>query len=511
MENKEKKVLLRISNLKQYFPLKKGRFVKANDGITLDIYEGETFGLVGESGCGKSTLGRTILQLYHQTYGRTMYYGRSLDDLAPKYVTDTVKHLKKRHQKLHELEEKRDKLEAQYAKLSEKEQYAMHAELDAARKLAEDALLDITKIVGGFLVVDDLNPVIAIYSKGYAVARKLSALEVKRQSLQVDVDDAEYAVKTAKEAGKAPNDAKLARAQSRLKQCDDSIAALRKQLAGISDDIQKMREPYASNPEFQKYEAYRDDGIDLARLTYDEMRRLRRDMQLIFQDPYSSLNPRMSVGQIISEGMQAHNMIKKKDARMQEMVLNVMDECGLAPYFLHRFPHQFSGGQRQRIGIARALATNPKFVVCDEAVSALDVSIQAQIINLLLDLKERENLTYMFITHDLSVVKYISDRVGVMYLGSMVELADADEIFRHPVHPYTEALLNAIPTTDTVGGKELSILEGDIPSPVNPPKGCKFHTRCKYCTEICTQVVPAWEEVRPNHFVACHHKLKIEE
>ena len=220
------------------------------------------------------------------------------------------------------------------------------------------------------------------------------------------------------------------------------------------------------------------------------MRRLRSDTQLIFQDPYSSLNPRMSVGQIISEGMQAHNMIKKKDARMQQLVLNIMDECGLAPYFLHRFPHQFSGGQRQRIGIARALATNPKFVVCDEAVSALDVYIQAQIINLLLDLKEHQNLTYMFITHDLSVVKYI---------------------FHHPIHPYTEALLNAIPTTDTVGAKELSILEGDIPSPVNPPKGCKFHTRCKYCTEICTQVVPAWEEVRPNHFVACHHKLEVKE
>ena len=511
MENKDKKVLLRISNLKQYFPLKKGRFVKANDGITLDIYEGETFGLVGESGCGKSTLGRTILQLYHQTYGRTMYYGRSLDDLAPKYVTDTVKHLNKRRMKLKELVEKRDKLEAHYAKLSEKEQYAMHTELDTARKLAEDALLDITKIIGGFIVVEDLTPITAIYSKGYGVARKLSALEEKRQSLQVDVDDAEYAVKTAKEAGKTPNAAKLERAQSRLKECDDAISDLHKQLSEISDEIQKMREPYASDSEFQKYEAYRDDGIDLARLTYNEMRRLRRDMQLIFQDPYSSLNPRMSVGQIISEGMQAHNMIKKKDARMQEMVLKVMDECGLAPYFLHRFPHQFSGGQRQRIGIARALATNPKFVVCDEAVSALDVSIQAQIINLLLDLKERENLTYMFITHDLSVVKYISDRVGVMYLGSMVELAAADEIFQHPVHPYTEALLNAIPTTDTVGGRELSILEGDIPSPVNPPKGCKFHTRCKYCTEICTQVVPAWEEVRPNHFVACHHKLKIKE
>ncbi|MFR7742122.1 MAG: ATP-binding cassette domain-containing protein [Acutalibacteraceae bacterium] len=175
MQNNDKKVLLRISNLKQYFPLKGGRFVKANDGITLDIYEGETFGLVGESGCGKSTLGRTILQLYHQTYGRTMYYGRSLDDLAPKYVIDTVKNLKARRTKLRELEQKRDKLEADYAKLSEKEQYAEHGELDTARKLAEDALLDITKIVGGFLVVDDLDPVIAAYSKDYAIARKLSA------------------------------------------------------------------------------------------------------------------------------------------------------------------------------------------------------------------------------------------------------------------------------------------------------------------------------------------------
>ena len=185
MQNNDKKVLLRISNLKQYFPLKGGRFVKANDGITLDIYEGETFGLVGESGCGKSTLGRTILQLYHQTYGRTMYYGRSLDDLAPKYVIDTVKNLKSRRTKLRELEQKRDKLEAEYAKLSEKEQYAKHGELDAARKLAEDALLDITKIVGGFLVVDNLDPVIAAYSKDYAIAHNLSSMEEKRQELEL--------------------------------------------------------------------------------------------------------------------------------------------------------------------------------------------------------------------------------------------------------------------------------------------------------------------------------------
>ena len=243
MQNNDKKVLLRISNLKQYFPLKGGRFVKANDGITLDIYEGETFGLVGESGCGKSTLGRTILQLYHQTYGRTMYYGRSLDDLAPKYVIDTVRNLKSRRMKLRELEQKRDKLEAEYAKLSEKEQYAKHGELDAARKLAEDALLDITKIVGGFLVVDNLDPVIAAYSKDYAIAHKLSSMEEKRQELQVDVDDAEYAKKTAEEAGKSAKDDQLQKAQEKLKQCDDQIAALRAQLDAGRKEIEALRAP----------------------------------------------------------------------------------------------------------------------------------------------------------------------------------------------------------------------------------------------------------------------------
>ena len=235
-----------------------------------------------------------------------------------------------------------------------------------------------------------------------------------------------------------------------------------------------------------------------------------KEIQMIFQDPQSSLNERAKVSYIVGEGL----MNVRPDltsAQREEKVRQALLDVGLLPEFASRFPHEFSGGQRQRIGIARALAVNPRFIICDEPVSALDVSIQAQIINLLLDLKEQQNLTYMFITHDLSVVKYISDRVGVMYLGTMVELAAADEIFHHPIHPYTEALLNAIPTTDTVGAKELSILEGDIPSPVNPPKGCKFHTRCKYCTEICTQVVPEWEEVRPNHFVACHHKLEVKE
>lgn len=328
----DQKKLLSIKNLKQYFPVgkkkpgKEPEYVRANDDISLDIYEGETFGLVGESGCGKSTFGRTILQLYKQTAGETIYYGR------------------------------------------------------------------------------------------------------------------------------------------------------------------------------------KEEGENLAQLPAEEMRKLRQDLQLIFQDPYSSLNPRMTVGQIIEEGLLAHGIYKRSDKNLEPYILEVMKKCGLAPYFINRYPHQFSGGQRQRIGIARSLAVKPKFVVCDEAVSALDVSIQSQIINLLLDLKEQEKLTYLFISHDLSVIKYISDRVGVMYLGNMMEISPTEKLFSHPCHPYTEALLSAIPTTE-MKQKEQIILEGDIPSPIHPPMGCKFHTRCKYCTEICKEKKPQMQEVEPGHFVACHHTL----
>lgn len=255
---------------------------------------------------------------------------------------------------------------------------------------------------------------------------------------------------------------------------------------------------------------YRDNGVDLARLKTQEMRFLRKDMQMIFQDPYSSLNPRMTVGQIIGEGLLAHGIFKKNDEKMQAYVMEVMEKCGLALYMIHRYPHQFSGGQRQRIGIARALALKPRFVVCDEAVSALDVSIQSQIVNLLKDLGSEDNLAYLFISHGLSVVKYISDRIGVMYLGNIVELAESQEMFDHPTHPYTEALLSAIPTTDVDSNREMIPLEGDIPSPVHPPKGCKFHTRCKYCNEICKHITLELVEMRPGHFVACHNPLGVE-
>ena len=508
---KPNKVLIRITNLKQWFPLKKkGLYVKANDGVTLDIYEGETFGLVGESGCGKSTLGRTLLQFYKQTDGRTMYYGRKVNEIAPEYVKDVINNLPSLRKKYEELDAKRREVRVHYEKLDEKSQYAEKEKLDHAEKEANDAFLDMANVVGGLMTVKDLKPVQDAYMAEYELLVKIKKLREKRQESELDLADAEYQHQQLKESGKQSDaaDKKVAAAKAKIAEDDKAIEQLNVELAQKQQKIDALRAQYRDDPEFQRVDAYLDDGIDLARLKYDEMRILRRDMQLIFQDPYSSLNPRMTVGQIISEGMLAHGMFRKNDGRMQEEVLHVMEECGLAPYFLHRFPHQFSGGQRQRIGIARSLAVKPKFVVCDEAVSALDVSIQSQIINLLQDLKEKQNLTYLFITHDLSVVKYISDRIGVMYLGALVELAPSEQIFDAPRHPYTEALLAAIPTTDIgENRKELQILEGDIPSPVNPPKGCKFHTRCKYCTEICEQVVPEWKEVSENHFVACHHVL----
>lgn len=266
--------------------------------------------------------------------------------------------------------------------------------------------------------------------------------------------------------------------------------------------ILRLHEPTSGEVHF--------NGEDILKKNRKEMRKLREEMQIIFQDPYSSLNPRMNVYNILSEPLVAHGYYKKGD-ELKQYILNLMEKCGLPPYYCYRYPHQFSGGQRQRIGIARSLALDPSFIVCDEPVSALDVSIQSQIINLLLDLKEQNNLTYLFISHDLSVIKYISDRIGVMYLGNMMELSDTEHLFAHPYHPYTEALLSAIPTTDVDGRKETIILEGDIPSPINPPKGCKFHTRCRYCTEICKNVTPQFEEVEPGHFVACHHKLGVPE
>jgi oligopeptide transport system ATP-binding protein len=246
------------------------------------------------------------------------------------------------------------------------------------------------------------------------------------------------------------------------------------------------------------------DGTELTELKGADLRRFRRRMQMIFQDPYSSLNPRMSVGQIIGEPMAIHGLYK--GAERTERIQYIMQAVGLNPLFVKRFPHEFSGGQRQRIGIGRALAVEPDFIVCDEPVSALDVSIQAQVINLLEDLQQQFGLTYLFIAHDLAVVKHISDRVAVMYLGKMMELADSRELYDNPLHPYTKALLSAVPITDpeVERKRERIILTGDVPSPLRPPPGCVFNTRCPIAVDECRERVPEWREAEPGHWVACH-------
>ncbi len=322
----DKKTLVKVRDLKKYFPITSGVIVqrevgavKAVDGVSFDVYEGETLGIVGESGCGKSTMGRTVLQLYRPTAGTVEFEGKEISSL-----------------------------------------------------------------------------------KG------------------------------------------------------------------------------------------------------EDLRKMRRRMQMIFQDPYASLNPRMTVGRIIAEPLAVHGVGSSKE--QMERVQYLLERVNLNPYFVNRYPHEFSGGQRQRIGIARALALNPSFVVCDEPISALDVSIQAQVVNLLQDLQKEFNLTYLFIAHDLSMVRHICDRVAVMYLGKVVEVAPADELYSNPLHPYTQALLSAVPVPDpeVERKRQRIILKGDVPSPANPPLGCNFNTRCPVAVDLCFKEEPELEEARPGHWVACH-------
>ncbi len=246
------------------------------------------------------------------------------------------------------------------------------------------------------------------------------------------------------------------------------------------------------------------NGVNLTEVSDDKMRQYRRDLQIIFQDPYASLNPRMTVGSIIAEPLEVHRIGTKKEQR--ERVKELLALVGLNPYFINRYPHEFSGGQRQRIGVARALALNPKFIVCDEPIAALDVSIQAQVVNLLEELQEQFGLTYLFIAHDLSMVRHIADRTAVMYLGKLVELADREVLYGAPLHPYTQALLSAVPIPNPAKERRRKriILEGDVPSPSNPPSGCRFHPRCPIAEDICKEKEPEWRETTKEHWVACH-------
>ena len=523
MSNTRKK-LLSIKNLKKYFPIAKSSifqkeqlYVRANEDISFDVYEGETIGIVGESGCGKSTLGRVILQLYEQTAGSTMYYGRSRSDFAPKYVEYTLKNAKKFIDKYNKARLKAEEAEKKCAELGENATFFQLQDKNLAVAEMNTALHNVASVLGGFMGLDDPAPGAELLLRRHRIHVQVAQTKHKITALAAEKDILESKIRTEEQKETSKKLAGLKSALEKVKAqeiaIDTKLQQLETERASLRTELAETLEKYKDNEQFQYYQQFVDTGIDLARLTYNEMRQLRRDLQIIFQDPYSSLNPRMTIGQIIEEGLVTHKFYKHGSENMKEYILKVMNDCGLQGYMIHRYPHQFSGGQRQRICIARALAVQPKFVVCDECVSALDVSIQSQIINLLQDLKERDGLTYLFISHDLSVVRYISDRICVMYLGNIVEFADAKTLFEDPRHPYTLALLSSIPTTDPDSlDKESILLEGNIPSPIRPPQGCKFHTRCYMATEECKRVPPPLVDIGDGHLVACHNcARKIDE
>ena len=409
--------------------------------------------------------------------------------------------------------DKAEALEKECEQAGDAATFIQHQNKNLAAAEAHTAFQNVVKILGGFAALPDCREGAQLLLKKHNTSVKMIQLKERMRDLDASIA---FHTAIAKELADAENvknaekkiiseNKKASSLEAKKAQLQPELDALARQLQADTEAVNALKAQYADNELFAQYEKMLDNGIDLSRLKYPEMRILRKDIQIIFQDPYSSLNPRMTVGQIIGEGLTTHNFFKAGDPKMKQYILDVMEQCGLQGYMLHRYPHQFSGGQRQRICIARALAVKPKFIVCDECVSALDVSIQSQIINLLEDLKEKENLTYLFISHDLSVVRYISDRIGVMYLGNMVELGSAEEVFSDPRHPYTVALLSSIPTTDIDSlKKERILLEGNIPSPIRPPEGCKFHTRCYMACDKCRRVPPPYVEVNPGHFVACH-------
>lgn len=379
------KVLLEVKDLKKYFYIKHSflgkitKTLKAVDGVNFQIFEGETFGLVGESGCGKTTAGRTIISLYENSGGE-VYFDNKLISVGYEEYKNTISDLK-------------DELKDKLSKIPKENQ----AEIDKIKSVYKELIAKTRK--------------------------KLNETKIKQKN------------------------------------------------------VQKNRDP--------------------------------RDIQMIFQDPFTSLNPRMTVSEIIAEGIKTHKLLQGND--INERVYYLLETVGLKREHASRYPHEFSGGQRQRIGIARALAMDPKLIICDEPISALDVSIQAQVVNMLEDLQEKFGLTYLFIAHDLSMVKHISDRIGVMYLGKMMELASSDDLYQEPLHPYTMSLLSSIPLPDPEANKNSKriILKGEVTSPINPKPGCRFAGRCKYAQEKCTQVDPQIEEIKPNHFVACHFVREI--
>lgn len=471
------KILVSVRSLSKHYSLKGGsvfeskKRVYANSDISLDILRGETLGLVGESGSGKSTFGRCVLGLTPIDSGSVRYYGTDVYGVYPDYVKKAMRAF------LSSYDSSLKKVKSYLDKRKNSHGYGYNDDFGAYGD--EWWVRESIRVLGGLSVCDEGLEGCELVRKRFEVCAGFKK--------KTDLNKAYKAEGFTSENG------------TRIDA--DYNASVR----SIDAKIERIKRECATKPYFMEAEGEIDRGIELTRMKGEQMRKLRKEMQIVLQDPYSSLNPRMTVEEIIAEGIIAHGIMKQGSSELSDHIRATLELSGMPSSMLSRYPHEFSGGQRQRISIARALALSPKLIVCDECVSALDVSVGAQIINLLSDLKEREGLTYLFISHDLSVVRYISDRVGVMYLGRIVELGRAEEIFDHPRHPYTEALLSAAPGI----GKKRILFAGTnaSASPTEAHEGCPYATRCRMATDRCRIERPLLEDLGDGHLCACHHAL----
>lgn len=488
----DQKLLFEIRDLTKVFPLSKKRGLTAVNHVSFNIYEGEKFGVVGESGCGKSTLGRVILQLYDATSGKVIYHGKSSDEVSPRYLME--ENLRKYQTEAAALHAKA-KQESDPAKAAELEAQA-NAKLEAGAEFA-----------GSLIVVEELPKVVEVLTKAENEMHDAAMLALEFNNVSQEAESNTAIPGITKDELEAKNKDLYAKMKSLTAHIDEHRAkaeAMRTQVATDRDAKYLNITDKCADPEFRAHlDSLYTAGLDLCRLRPKEMRQIRHDLQMIFQDPAASLDPRQTVGKAIEESLRLNT--KLSATARKNRTLQLLERVGLKREHYDVYPHNLSGGQKQRVGIARAVANYPSFIVLDEAVSALDVSVKAQILQLLNSLRDERSVTYFFITHDLGVAKHFCDRIMVMYLGQICELAPSKELFGNCLHPYTRSLLASVPRLNTDRSHVNDVvLQGEVPSPINPPSGCPFHTRCEHCMDICSTQRPAYKEVRPEHFVACH-------
>ncbi|NCC78737.1 MAG: ATP-binding cassette domain-containing protein [Clostridia bacterium] len=516
---REKTPLIEVRKVKKYFKVNRRQQLKALDDISFVLNKGDRFAVVGESGCGKSTLGKVLLRLHDASSGAMIYHGKTLSDLNPSYVMKEVKKLPeyqkkaslyyqeslKHEEKLHAFRNQLEEIDAEGSekeskKHSQLEKKILKLEFDVkeARKNSSRQLREGAKICGSLILVKEIDEISSLYEKA---ARNLEKVFLLKKELK----------KEREESLGLPEGEALSASKEKMKELMGRIAEAKAEGNGFLAEAESYKGktilPIHERAQFEHYldrlERHKIDSIDLTKLTTKEMRMQRKDMQMIFQDPAASLDPRMTIGKIIEEGLLIHTDYNA--AQRKKVALDLIEKVGLKAAHYDSYPNTISGGQKQRVGIAKALALNPDFLILDESVSALDVSVQAQILKLLTDLHEELDLTYLFITHDLGVVKHFCDRLMVMYLGYNFEYGSAAKIFEKPMHPYTQSLLASVPRLRTrEDEREEDVIRGEIPSPINAPPGCPFNTRCPHAMEVCRKVKPKLILLEEDHSVACH-------